>query len=521
MVKKLLLVIVTVFLFGISGCSLLDSGFGVGDVAEGDLDSGVDINQLIPEAEEILLSYGFVVENDWPALEYSLKSGEGLSVLVEGSRIDPVIVLLDKEGQILAVGDDWDEELDAFVSIDEVPSGSRVIVFDINGDDGTFDIEIDSLEKYEWELESDKEYESFILGEKENEEWDDLLQDVNELYKDSWETSRVFPLTVRGEKWVKIVIDSEIDCVMALVAVDGDDLLYIDYDDDTQDMNPVFSGMLESGDYLVVVDTYNGSDDAEFTISLTELDPDDMTIEIIEVDEMETWFSGEFRDGAFVMNYWPDVDGNGIGILGTELALVYEFEIDIAGEYVLDVESYDDTKMVVIDDNQNFIDYNDDGPEGLNPQLTLQLSPGAYSAIVVPYSESSSELVEFRYAIDAPIEREQGSAPFEDTFAMRSNEYYSLVFESGTTYEIFAESDEIDLTLFVEDGAGDTYYSDDDGGDLNPYLVIEATRANAGVWAIDLEAYSGDQAYGEVYFVARPLEENRSATSSAPIEIDL
>lgn len=87
--------------------------------------------------------------------------------------IDPVIVLLDKEGQILAVGDDWDEELDAFVSIDEVPSGSRVIVFDINGDDGTFDIEIDSLEKYEWELESDKEYESFILGEKENEEWDD------------------------------------------------------------------------------------------------------------------------------------------------------------------------------------------------------------------------------------------------------------------------------------------------------------------------------------------------------------
>ena len=504
-------------LIGTAGCALLGGGgLGAGDVVEADLETGVDLEDLLPNAEEVLLVTGIAVEDDWPALEFALKSGDGVSLFVEADDIDPVMVVVDAEGNVVAVGDDWDEELDAFVSLDAVPEGAKVIVFDISGEDGEFVLELDEADDYAWALEIDEENESFILDDKENEQWDDLLGDINDLYRDSWETCRVFPLSVRGETWIKIAVESDLDCVMAVLMVDGDDLEYIDYDDDTDGINPVFSGMIDSGDYLVVVDTYSGSDDAELLITVTELDPDDMSIEIIEVDEMNTWFGGEFREGALVMNYWHDA-GDYYGIYPEEQALVFEFEIEEDGEYIFDVSCIDDTKLAIIDEDFVLIEYNDDGPEGLDPQLILTLAPGSYSAIVVPYSDSSTGYVDFRYLMDAPIVRETWAAPVEDTFMMHSNVYMSVMFESGNTYEIFAESD-IDLTLTVVDRNGEEYFSDDDGGDFNPYLEIECTRANSGEWDIDLEAYSGGDISDEVYFVARPVQaSNRDDT--APIDL--
>ena len=503
-------------LFAVSGCSLLGGGLKAGDTAEGDLDNGVEIEELIPNSEAVLLVAGIAVEDDWAAVEFSLKAGDGVSLFVEADDIDPVMVVVDAEGNVVAVGDDWDEELDAYISLNSVPEGARVIVFDISGDDGMFLLEVGETDDYAWKLGIDDEYEAFILEDKENGQWDELLSDVNDLYRESWETCRVFPLEVRGEKWLRIAVDSDIDCVMALLLIDGDELEYVDYDDDTSDINPVFSGMLESGDYIVVVDTYNGADDAEFLIEVTELDVDDMAIEVVEADQSDFWFSGEFREGAIVMNYWPEAEDY-YGVFPEEQALVFEFDIEEDGEYIFDVSCIDDTKMAIIDNQNVMIDYNDDGPEGLNPQLILQLSPGFYSAIVVPYGDITTELVDFMYTMNAPMVREGGSIPMEETFQMHSNVYKSMMFESGNTYEIFAESD-IDLTLTVVDRAGEEYFSDDDGGDFNPYLEIECTRANAGEWEIDLESYSGGQLNGEVYFVARPLPQNRRNDT---VEIDI
>lgn len=505
--EKRIVLIFAVLLLGSAGCSLLDGGgLGVGDVVEADLNTGVDIEELLPNSEEALLVTGIFVEDDYPALEFQLKSGEGVSLFIEADDIDPVIVVVDGEGNIIAVGDDWDEELDAFVSLDAVPDGAKAVVFDLSGEDGEFILELNEADDYARSLEIDEEIESFILEDKENELLDDVLDDINDLYRDSWETCSVYPLNIRGEKWIKIAVESDLDCVMAILLVDGDDLEYIDYDDDTDGVNPTFSGMLEGGDYLVFVDTYSGSDDADLEITVTELDPEDMSIEIIDADEMDMWYGGEFREGALVLNYWPDA-GDYYGVYPDEQALVFEFEIEEEGEYVFDVSCIDDTKLAIIDDDYVLIEYNDDGPEGLDPQLTLQLESGFYSAIVVPYSDSSSEYVDFRYSMNAPMVRETGSVPTEDTFRMRSNLYTSMMFESGNTYEIFAESD-IDLTLTVVDRNGEEYFSDDDGGDFNPYLEIECTRANSGEWDIDLEAYSNGDVNGEVYFVVRPVQAN-------------
>ncbi|MCK5036587.1 MAG: hypothetical protein KAS73_11885, partial [Candidatus Sabulitectum sp.] len=384
---------------------------------------------------------------------------------------------------------------------------ARVIVFDIAGDEDTFLLEVDETDRYQWILEEDEEFESFILEDKENDLWSDLLEDIDELSYVNWETCRVFPLEIRGEKWVRIAVDSDVDCIMAIMLVDGDDLEYVDYDDDTDGSNPAFSGMVESGDYIVVVNTYNGSDDAEFVIEVLELDPDDMAVEVVEVDEINVWFSGEFREGAIVMDYWPDVDDY-YGIFSTEQVLVFEFEIHDEGEYVFDATCFDDTKMAIIDNQDVMVDYNDDGPDGLDPQLVLRLTPGYYSALVVPYNEASTEFVEFMYYMETPMDRQSRTVPVEDTFQMHSNVYTSMMFESGNTYEIFAESD-IDLTLTVVDRAGEEFFSDDDGGDFNPYLEIECTRANSGEWEIDLESYSSGGVNGEVYFVVRQVSRDR------------
>ncbi|MCK5131242.1 MAG: hypothetical protein KAR40_03720 [Candidatus Sabulitectum sp.] len=517
---KRIISLLVILLLGTVGCSLLgDVGLRAGDSAEGDLNNGVEIEELLPNSEEVLLVAGIAIEDDWPALEFPLIAGDGISLFVEADDIDPVMVVVDAEGDVVVVGDDWDEELDAFISMDVVPDGAKVIVFDISGDDGTFLLELEETDDYVWVLEIDEENEAFILENKENDQWEDILFDVDDLHRDSWETCRVFPLEVRGEKWLRIAVESDVDCVMAVLLVDGDDLEYVDYDDDTDGSNPVFSGMVESGDYIVVVDTYDGSEDAEFVIEVTEIDTDDMTVEVLDADQMDTWFSGEFREGAFVMNYWQEA-GDYYGIHPEELALVFEFEIEEEGEYVFDVSCIDDTKMAIIDNQDVMIDYNDDGPEGVDPQLVLQLTPGFYSAIVVPFGESFQEFVDFRFYMETSMVREQGFTPMEDTFRMHSNTYWSLQFEAGNTYEIFAESD-IDLTLTVVDNAGEEYFSDDDGGDFNPYLEIECTQENDGAWEIDLEFYSGGSVNEEVYFVARPIQRSRTAGTSAPIEIDL
>ena len=515
--RKKIVLILSALLLGTAGCSLLGGGgLGAGDVAEGDLKTGVEIKTLLPNSEEVLLVAGIAVEDNWPALEFALKSGEGVSLFVEADDIDPVMVVVDAEGNVVAVGDDWDEELDAYISLDAVPDGAKVIVFDISGEDGKFILELAEADEYSWVLETGKGMESFILEDKENEQWDDLLGDINDIYREGWETCRVYPLAVSSEKWIKIAVESDRDCVMAVLLVDGDDLQYVDYDDDTDGSNPVFSGTLESGDYLVVVDTYSGSFDAELVITVTELNPDDMLVDIIDVDEMNEWFGGEFREGALVMSYWPGA-GDYYGVYPEEQALVFEFEVEEDGEYIFDVSCIDDTKLAILDADFVLIDYNDDGPEGLNPQLTLQLDSGFYSAIVAPYSSGSSEYVDFRYGMSAPIVRETGYVPMEDTFRMRSNVYMSMMFEAGNTYEIFAESD-TDLTLTVVDGNGEEYFSDDDGGNFDPYLEIECTRANAGEWDIDLEAYYNSNTNDEVYFVARPVRRgNRNDT----IEIDI
>jgi hypothetical protein len=512
--------VLTALILGSAGCSLLGGGgLGIGDTAEGDLTTGAEIEELIPNSEEVLLAAGIAVEKDWPALQFPLKSGDGLSLFIEADGIDPVMVVIDTEGKVLTAGDDWDGELDAFISLSEVPDGAKVIVFDISGDDGTFLLAVSEAEDYQWALEQDNEQETFILGDKENKLMSDLLTGISEMYRENWDAGRVFPLEISGAKWVRLAVVSDADCVMAVVKIDGNDLEYVDYDDDTDGMNPGFAGELEAGSYLVVVDTYAGSTDAELTVSYTELDPDEMSVEIVAATEQNMLYSGTFREGGMVLSYWPEA-ADYYGILPEEQAVVFEFEIEEQGDYTFDAICTDDTKLAIIDSSNVMIEYNDDGPVDFNPQLNLSLAPGSYSAIVTPYSQSSSGLVEFRYFASAPVVRETFDIPMEDTFSMNSNKYMSLVFEAGNTYEIFAESD-IDLTLTVVDAAGVEYFSDDDGGNLNPLLEIECTRANAGTWEIDLASYYNDYTNGEVYFVARPIQGGRTTSSNSSVGIDI
>lgn len=518
MIRKTVPLIIGLLLVA-AGCSLFGGGgLKAGDSVQGDLDTGVEIDKLIPNAEEVLLVAGIAVEDNWPALEFPLASAdEGVSLYIEENRSDPVIVIVDADGKVLAVGDDWDGELDAFVSLDEIPSGARAIVFDATGDDGEFVLEVSEARDYRWNLEAGDQMESFILKGKKGDIWEDLITDNYNIYREDWETCRVIPLRIDGDSWVRIAVESDMDCVMAVMMVDGDELEYVDFDDDTDGMNPGYLGEMSDGDYLCIVNTYNGSEDAEFTIAVTEMDPADISADIVSAYEMGEWYTGEFREGSMVLGYWPEA-GDFWGIYPEEQVIVFEFQITEDGEYILDADCYEDTKMAVIDENMNMIDYNDDGSEGLNPRLTLQLAPGHYSALVTPYSSMTTETVDFMYSIAAPIERERGYAPMEFNEYRSSNVYLHLVVDPGETWEIYAESD-MDLTLNVVDGAGEVYFSDDDGGNLNPRLEIESTADNAGAWMIDIKTWAGNGINGNVHFYARPVRSSRRTSDTMEIDI--
>ena len=75
MFRKTGLVFTALFM-AVAGCSLLGGGLAAGDTAEGDLDEGVEIEELLDHPEETLLLYGIAVEDDWLALEFSLKAGD-------------------------------------------------------------------------------------------------------------------------------------------------------------------------------------------------------------------------------------------------------------------------------------------------------------------------------------------------------------------------------------------------------------------------------------------------------------
>ncbi len=87
-------------------------------------------------------------------------------------------------------------------------------------------MEAAEADDYWWTLEMDSEVESFILRDKENELMEEMLYDMSDMYRDDWETCRVIPFSAHGDKWVRIAVESEIDCVMAIAMVDREAHLY-------------------------------------------------------------------------------------------------------------------------------------------------------------------------------------------------------------------------------------------------------------------------------------------------------
>ncbi|PIE53448.1 hypothetical protein CSA37_01370 [Candidatus Fermentibacteria bacterium] len=520
MLKRTGALLVPVLLLSVTGCALLGGGgLKPGEAVEGDLDAGMEIGEIIPDAEEVLLAAGIAVEDDWAAVQFPLAAGdEGISLFVEADDIDPVIVVVDADLNVITAGDDWDEELDAFVSLDMVPEGAFAVVFDATGDEGLFTVETDEFERYEWMLLPGETINSYILEDKNNELWEDLVTEFDEIYYEDWETCAVIPMTIDEDGWIRVKAMGDDDLIMVICKVDNGELIFTDYDDDTYGMDPGFIGEVSEGSYVALVNAYYGGLDSEFSISLDMVDMEEMRADIVQADQMNQWFTGEFREGALVMSYWPEA-GDYWGITPEEHAVVFEFRIDEHGQYTFDATSSIDTKMAIIDDG-GLIDYNDDGPEGLDPQLTLELAPGNYAAVVTPFSGDVNEEVDFRFSMaGGPVERERGYVPWDETRWSDSNIYLSLVFNPGETYEIFAESD-TDLTLTVTDRAGEEYFSDDDGGNFNPWLEIEATNENAGAWEIDVESYGGYGIGDEVRVVARPVSSG-STSSSTSIKVDL
>ena len=201
-----------------SGC-FLEGGLGYGGSAQADVtSSSPGLDEALADAEVKLLEAGIPVEGNFPCVELKVKSS-GMVVFeaAASGSFDPVMALVDKEGIVLAVNDDWGNSVDSRIVMAEVPSGARLLVWGVNGDQGTAAVSVSegtSQDLEEWTASATiatGTMESRLLDNKENECIEDLVDDLDEdeIYITDWENALFVPFTVTSEGYHSITLESE------------------------------------------------------------------------------------------------------------------------------------------------------------------------------------------------------------------------------------------------------------------------------------------------------------------------
>jgi hypothetical protein len=507
MVKTSLPFILAALLF--SGC-FLDGGLGPGKTAQVEVKaSDKGLVDVIDNAEAVLLAAGMAVEDDFPCVELKLKSGGIIVVEATASgRFDPVMAVVDKEGAVLAVNDDWDGSVDSRIVLGEVPSGARVIVWGLNGDHGSATVAVSegtARDLEEWTIGATLAtglMESFLLEDKGNDCLEDLIKDVDDtdIYVSDWESAVLVPFSVTAGGYHSITLDSEdFDPYLVLLSIDRGRAEYLAMNDDGgADWNSRLMLSLEPGLYAAVVNSYSGDDGGAFSLSVSQVEMGDGEVSWVEVPGSgEGFISGE----EMAMLFWPGISDvwHGAGISASTPVSAFGFVIDEPGLYILRAMSDIDCTLTLLDyespEDAFFIDYNDDHLDW-NPALVINLDPGTYLALVAPYDDSSQGAVTFSVEsgaenIPEPVPLALGSS-FELTLSPFSPlGLFTLNMVGGYNYSISAESENLDAMITVTFADGSEIYDDDGGEGFNSYIEFVPTAGQLGEAILTVETYAG------------------------------
>lgn len=510
--RKLVLTMAAALLLA-AGC-----GGGLSPESEVEGEIGSDAAELGDEwkdAEEELLAMGRPVEDDWPCMTWRLSSDGPVLVEAQSDDFDPVLAVYGEDGGVLALCDDWEGDLEeSLVALESVPDGATLVLFGAEGDDGEFELSClkaggEDLEEFALACDlSDGVLEGYKPDEKDDHLLEEVLEEAlqDHVYKDFSNASvHGFSLDEGGP--VRVTLESDdFDTYLVLLEVDGDELSFIDYNDDGgPDMNSALMSELEEGRYLAVALSYTDGESGDYLLEVESVDEEMLEPAPTEAGEPGVSYGRELSDRTPVAYaYTAGEDDSYVpGLSGFTPVAAFEFTVENPGIYQLD--GFAETEDVVLSlwdagmDPPTMMEYNDDGPEtGTDSRMVVMLSAGEYLALVNTYSgELPGEELGFSWQ---PAEQEVaplrlGRAAEAMFTASRTDAYYSFEVEQAGTLTVTADGVSEDIDPYMElRGPGGNEYTDDDGGeDFNSRLELELGPEETGEWTLHVTTFSGGE----------------------------
>jgi hypothetical protein len=507
---------------------------------EGEIGSDApEIGDAWEDAEEQLLAWGRPVDDDWPCTTWKLTADGPVKVEVETDDFDPVLCVYDGSGEVAAFCDDWDGDLEeAMVVLESVPEDATLILFGAAGDDGEFELSCtaaddDDVEEFEEACDlSDGSVEGYKPDDKDDDLLDEVLSDAMADHVDrDCSNAAVFGFDVEETAPVRVTLSSDdFDPYLVLLGVDGDELFYIDYNDDAEGYNSAVVSELEEGRYLAVALSYSDGGSGDFVLGVEVMGEELMQPDPVDASEAGVSYEVEVTDQSpIAYAYVGDVDAYVAGLEAFTPVAAFEFTVEEAGFYRLD--GFAGATDVVLSlweplgETQMLIDYNDDGGglTGTNSRLVLRLQAGEYLALVNSLGgQAPDDELGFSWqSADEEVRPIMLDRPADVVFGPEMTDaYFAFELEEPGMLRVTADglSDDIDpyIDLWAPDGS--SYSDDDGGGDFNSLLEQFVSEEQTGEWTLHVTTYSGGSGRirTEVEFTEEPATPGSATLPEAP-----
>lgn len=480
-----------------------------GDEIAGEITRERTLESFSESAEEELFRMGRPVEADFRCAGFSLASGREMAISVESEDFDPALAVIDREGAVLCMNDDWDGDLAARVVVSDLPRGSTLLVFGIDGRGGEFDLSVEEADQKDLDefAAATSLASGFLEGDRGDDKDDDLMDDLlsdaldDYLYMNSYAGAVIHPFSIEEEQLVSLVLSSgDFDAYLALVEIDSDEYEYVSYNDDySSETDSRIDQVLDPGLYGAVVMSYNENDDGDYTLTLTRYDPAALEPEKVEANMPGAIFTGTVEPGrGLAAGVWPDITQSKpyeLPISAATPCAFFEFVIGSGQSGIFDISSGSDvldTFLTLVRLEQSgyvtYIASNDDDASSTDSKLTWVLPPGTYVAMVSSYDQTCSGEVDFSYQPSSirpvPLMPGRVSRGTIDYDTPRLTYTFDIV--AGRSYSVSADaiasSDGSTIDPFIEALLPDgTILTDDDGGGYpNSLLHIYPSAMQSG-----------------------------------------
>jgi hypothetical protein len=466
-------------------------------------------------AESALLSIGQPMPLDVYAQEHRI-SGSGIIVIeVRSHDFDPIALVIDGQGSLVAFNDNFDETRNARVVIDGAPDGGRLLVFSREDSRGLYDVVV--TQGTPGDLEEFAGSTNLLAGEvrgwldqnTRNPIVESLLRNAleNEVSNYNFSRALLYPFTMAEGGIVSLALESDaFDPYLVLLSVDKGAFSFVDFNDDYSGSWSRIVRDLPAGEYMAVVMPYTESGFGEFVLRLETLGE-----ETFETTGIEAPMEGVDYRGTIAPNrnlaiaWWPGMteDWNTPAMLSPfSPVAAYTFSVSSPAIRRLDATSDADICLTLLrrdDDQVQFVSFNDDHPEmGTSSRIRGILAPGEYIALVSLYSGTEETDATFNWVTsDDPIQSlRAGRTVQADAPYATESLYFELDVTAGREYSILVESTDLDpvITLFLPDG--ESLQDDDGGGGTNSLINFTPAEGQSGTCFLQVSKYSsGDGSF--------------------------